>query len=652
MTNDNDFKYMTEKFADIRILRYRVPDFEKLSLRQKKFVFYLYKAALSGRDILWHQNYKHNIFVRKNLENIYTTFSGDKKSACFQKFTVYLKRIWFSNGIHHHYSTDKILPDFDFSCFENLVDNSRAEGFTLGDLKDAGELKNFFKELIFNPDVDAKRVSTDESADLVNGSAVNFYEDVTQKEVEDFYAAFPQDKDEPLSYGLNSKLVRKDGKIVELVYKADGLYGKYITAITENLEKALPFAENEIQRKALEKLIAYYKSGELRYFDEYNILWVSDKDSQIDVINGFIEVYGDPLGRKATYESTVSMVDFEATKRASAISENAEWFEKNSTTDAIYKKDKIEGVSAKAVNVIVEAGDCSPSTPIGINLPNADWIRTKYGSKSVTISNIIKAYDEVSKGSGALEEFAFDNEEVKLAKDWGTLGSNLHVDMHEIIGHGSGKMAYGVGDTAETLKNYASTVEEARADLVALYFAIDPKLVELGLMPDLRPGMAEYNAYIRSGLMTQLVRIEPGKNLEESHMRNRQLIAKWAFALGKRMNVIEKMKKDGKTYFKINDHQQLREIFGIQLREIQRIKSEGDYERAKALVEKYGVKVDRELHKEVLERWKKLDIPPYAGFINPELEAIVENGDIKDVMISYPDDFAEQMLSYSSEFAL
>jgi dipeptidyl-peptidase-3 len=644
------FKYQTEKFADIRILRYRVPGFENLSLKQKIFAYYLAEAALNGRDILWHQNYKHNIKVRNILENIFKTYSGDRQTDCFKKFTVYLKRIWFSNGLHHHYSTDKILPDFDFGCFEELIDKSDKKVFN-DESGNTEELKDFFKNIIFNPETDKKRVNLAQGEDLVKTSAVNFYKNVSQKEVEEFYNSMPQEGDEPLSYGLNSKLVKKDGKITEEVYKVGGLYGKYISRIVENLKKALPYSENETQKQSLEKLIEYYETGDLKKFDEYNILWVSDTESEIDVINGFIEVYGDPLGRKATYESTVSMIDKEATKRAKAISENAEWFEKHSPTDVIYKKKEIKGVSAKAVDVIMEAGDCSPSTPIGINLPNADWIRTKYGSKSVTISNIIDAYDQVSKSSGAIEEFAFDEEEVKLSKEWGTLGSNLHVDMHEIIGHGSGKMAYGVGDTAETLKSYASTIEEARADLVALYFAMDQKLIDLGLMPNFNPGIAEYNSYIRSGLMTQLVRIEEGKDLEESHMRNRQLIAKWAYNLGRRMKVIEKVKKDGKTYFKINDYQQLRKIFGIQLREIQRIKSEGDYKQAEMLVEKYGVKVDKELHKEVLERWRKLNIPPYSGFINPQLELIENQGKITGVQIHYPEDFANQMLYYSNNYS-
>jgi len=646
----NNFKFQTEQFADIKILRYLVPVFQDLNLRQKKLLFFLHEAALCGRDIFWDQNYKHNLLIRRNLENIYLTYNGNKTTESWKEFVVYLKRLWFSNGIHHHYSNDKILPSFNIDDFDEFVMNSASDNFDLQNFKSLEELIIFFKKNVFNADIDSKKINQKEGEDLVKTSSVNFYENISQKEVEDYYNSKIQATEEPLSLGMNSKIVKINGEIKELVWKKDGLYGNYIKQIINNLSQALPYCENDIQRKSFLKLIEYYETGNLKNFDEYSILWVSDTKSEIDVINGFIEVYADPLGRKATFESTVSIIDIEATKRASIISNNALWFEQHSTTDKKFKKEKITGVSAKAVNVVVESGDCSPSTPIGINLPNADWIRTKYGSKSVTISNIISAYDEVSKDSGALSEFAYNEEEIRLSKEWSSLGSNLHVDMHEIIGHGSGKIANGVGDTAETLKNYASTIEEARADLVALYFAIDEKLIDLGLMKNIEAGIAEYNSYIRGGLMTQLVRIEAGKNLEESHMRNRQLIALWAYELGKSENVIERKQKDGKSYFVINDHQKLREIFGIELKEIQRIKSEGDYNKAKELVEKYGVIVDKKLHKEILERWKKLNIAPYSGFINPLLKPILKDNEIVDIEILYPEDFAEQMIYYSLNY--
>jgi dipeptidyl-peptidase-3 len=643
----SNFKYHTENFADIRILRYQVPNFDRLSTKQKIFAYHLGNAALAGRDIYWDQNYHHNLWVRANLENIYISFKGKRETECFKQFEVYLKRIWFSNGIHHHYSSDKILPEFSNDCFRQLIESSDSQGFKLGFSRSIDEMIAFFIDNIFNPDIDATKVFQDEKEDLVQKSAVNFYQNVTQQEAEDFYQSLPNDKDRPLSLGLNSRLIKKEGKVQEEVWKIGGKYHKEIQAIIHHLKLAIPFAETEHQSKTISLLIDYYQSGDLSKFDAFNIHWVSDHGSDIDFINGFIETYDDPLGRKATWESTVQMIDYEANERVKAISDHAEWFEKNSPIDSAFKKDKIEGVSARAIDVIMEAGATSPSTPIGINLPNADWIRSEYGSKSVTISNIMNAYDEVSRSSGALKEFALDDNEIALSKKWGMLATNLHVDMHEIIGHGSGKMAPGVGETADTLKNHASTIEEARADLVALYYALDPKLIELGLMPSLEPGIAEYNSYIRGGLMTQLVRIELGKNLEEAHMRNRQLIAKWAYDMGQPENVIEKIRKNNKSYFKVNDHQKLRSIFAIQLREIQRIKSTGDYEAACQLIDKYAVQIDSDIHAEVLVRWKKLNIPPYSGFINPKMEAIYKDQQIMDVKIHYPDDFANQMLDYA-----
>ncbi len=505
--------------------------------------------------------------------------------------------------------------------------------------------------VLFDPNVDNKRVELDTEKDIIAGSANNFYEGLTHKEVEKFYAKkVDLEAEEPISLGMNSKLIKEDNKIREEVWKVGGMYSKAIEKMVYWLNKATKVSENDIQKQALSKLIEFYETGDLRKFDKYSILWVQDTACEIDVIHGFIETYGDSVGKRATYESVIQLIDKESTKRAKSISDNAQWFEDNSPTDKEYKKEKVTGVSARAVYVIAEAGDCAPSTPIGINLPNADWIRSKYGSKSISISNVLQAYDEVGKNSGALEEFAYSEEEVKLSKKYSLIASNLHIDLHEIVGHGSGKLKKGVADPAHTLKNYASTIEEARADLSALYYARHPKLVELGLMPSTDVGKTEYNSYIRGGLMTQLVRIQLGKNIEESHMRNRQLIAQWAFELGKRENVIERKKKEEKTYFVINDYDELNVIFGKMLKEIQQIKSEGNYKAARHLVETYGVKVDIDLHKEVIKRWKKLKIAPYSGFIQPELSPVIENNKIVDVKINYPKDFKAQMLYYAEEY--
>jgi len=649
--NMSDFKYQMEQFADIRILRYQVKDFEALPIERKEQLYYLYKAALYGRDIIYDQNYKHNIIIRKTIENILKTYSGDQTTADYKKFVVYCKRFWFSNGLHHHYSMDKFIPEISSEYFLEIMNASNQELFPLREGESLKEFQDFIVPVIFDKSLDEKRVVLDHGVDLVQSSANNFYEGVSQQEAEDYYKnkSLNDEKRAP-SYGLNSKLVKEDGEIKELVWSAEGMYSSAIKKMLFWLRKAAVVAENEIQKEALEKLILFYETGDLATFDDYSIAWLKDTSSIVDVVNGFIEVYGDPLGKKATYESVVSIRDIEATKRAEAVSGNAQWFEDNSSTDKKYKKEKVTGLSAKAINVVVQAGDCSPSGPIGINLPNAEWIREEYGSKSVTISNIIEAYDAASKDSGALKEFAFSEAEVVLSKKWSNIASSLHVDLHEIIGHGSGKLADGVADPSETLKNYASTLEEARADLAALYFAIHPRLIELGLQPNVEVGYAEYNAYIRGGLMTQLVRVELGKNIEESHMRNRQLIAKWVYEKGQSDNVIEKKIKDNKTYFVVNDHKKLRDLFGDLLAEVQRIKSEGDYEAGKQLVENYGVQVDYDLHKEVLERWNKLKIAPYAGFINPKLEMKAGCGRVNDVVISYPDDFMNQMLEYGDRY--
>jgi len=656
MTNINQhgehaFKVQTEQFADIRILRYRIPGFEALPLEKKELLYYLYEAALSGRDILWDQNYKFNLLVRKTLENIVKSYPGDRTSEEWNNFLVYTKSVWFSNGIHHHNSMDKLMPEFSQKYFTSLINESDHKGFP-DEFMDKEEFAKFLVPIIFDEKVASKRVVQDEGADLVLASANNFYENVNQAEVEEYYGKLTnKDDSRPVSHGLNSKLVKKDGQIVEQTWKIGGMYSAAIEKVVFWLEKAIEVAESEKQKLALKKLVEFYKTGDLKLFDEYSILWLADTDSEIDVINGFIEVYGDPIGRKATFESVVSIRDIEATRRAKTISDHAQWFEDHSPTHPEYKKENVKGVSARGINVVIESGDCSPSTPIGINLPNADWIRAEHGSKSVTINNIMVAYDEASKESGAIEEFAFSEQEIQMSKKWGMLASNLHVDLHEIVGHGSGKLKDGTGNPAETLKSYASTLEEARADLFALYYAIDEKLIELGLMPDISVGLTEYNSYIRGGLMTQLVRVELGKNIEESHMRNRQLIASWAYEKGQNENVIEKKVKNGKTFFVVNDHQKLRILFGQLLREIQRIKSEGDYEAGKNLVENYGVKVDQEIHAEVLERWKKLGIAPFSGFLNPKLVPVFQEGLLKDVMAEYPDDFATQMLEYAENYS-
>ncbi len=650
MTNQDSFAYYSEQFADIRILRYRVPGFEDLPVARKKLLYYLSQAALWGRDIIWDQNYKYNLTIRLALENIHKTYKGNRNSNDFQQFETYLKRIWFANGIHHHYSMDKIKPAFSQDFLRELVQQSDSDGFApVFHTREKAE--KFLQKQLFDDAIAAKRVVLDDDKDIISESANNFYENVTEAEAEAFYENYPQpDSQKPVSAGLNSKLVKENGEIREKVWKVGGLYGEALSKIVYWLEKAVDVTENKVQESALKKLIRFFETGDLTKFDEYNIDWLKDTSSTVDVINGFIEVYGDPLGRKGTFESVVSILDEDATRRAKTVSENAGWFEQHSTTHPEYKKKKIEGVTGKAINVVMESGDSSPATPIGINLPNADWIRADYGSKSVTLSNIVHAYDEVSKTSGVLEAFAFSDEEINRAKKYGSKAMALHVDLHEIVGHGSGKMKEGVGEAGSTLKKYASTIEEARADLVALYFAIDPKLIELGLMESEEVGKAEYDAFVRSALLTQLVRIEPGKNIEEAHMRNRYLIAQWILRKGAHQNVIQKKVKDGKTYFVIGDYELFREYVGILLREVQRIKSEGDYETARRLVETYGVKVDREIHSEVLERWKELNIAPYAGFINPELKPVMENGELADVKIVYPDDFAAQMLQYSKYY--
>ncbi len=651
MNQEENFKYQTEQFADIAILRYKVPGFEELSLKQKKLVYYLYQAALAGRDIFYDQNYKHNLFIRKTLEAVVNSYKGDRTSSDWNNFMVYAKRVWFSNGIHHHYSSKKFLPEISEEYFMHLVKNSDSSLFPLDKNEDIDRFIDRLIPVIFNPDVAPVKVNLDSNSDIIKNSAVNYYEGLTQKEVEDFYSKNISKTDlKPVSHGLNSRLSKVNGKIIEKKWMLGGLYSPAIEKIVYWLEKAVDITGDEQQKKTLELLIKYYKTGDLKIWDEYNIAWVQDTSSIVDAVNGFIEVYNDPLGYRGSYESVVSIKDMEATKRIDAISREAQWFEDHSPIYNKYKKKNVVGISAKVITVVVECGDASPSTPIGINLPNAAWIRKEYGSKSVNLGNIVHSYDKAASEE-LLKEFSFSQEEIDLDHKYGPLTDNLHTDMHEVIGHGSGQIMPEAGTPKQSLKNYASTIEEARADLVALYYLPDKKLIEIGVIPNEDAFKAEYNKYIKNGLMLQLVRLKPGENLEESHMRNRQLIAEWVYEKGMNDKVIEKKVKDGKTYFVINDYQKLRLLFGQLLKEIQSITSEGDYEAAKNIVETYGVKVDTELHKETLDRYSKLNIAPYKGFINPVLTPVIKDGKTTDVKIEYPDDFTQQMLYYAKNYS-
>ena len=639
-SSHDNFQWETEQFADLRLLRYQIAGWDNLSLDQKKLVYYLTQAGLSGRDITWDQYYRHNLEIRKALETVVKNYNGDKESEDWKNFMVYTKRVWFSNGIHHHYSNTKLKPEFSKEYFESLLTASNAS------------LSAEAKDAIFN-DKDMKKVSKDPDQDLLLASAVNFYDpDITEEEAIAFYKKqIDPNTKTPISYGLNSKLVRaEDGSIKEVKWSAEGMYGSAITEIIGWLEKAKGVAENEAQANALGILIEYYKTGDLKKWDEYNIAWVEATEGDIDYINSFIEVYDDPLGYKATYETVVQIKDFDASQKMAVISENIQYFEDNSPIMDEHKKPNVKGVTYKMVNVAGEAGATTPSTPIGVNLPNANWIRAEHGSKSVSLANIEHAYEE-AKGAGFLEEFTFTKEELERAKKYAGNSSKMHTALHEVVGHASGRLNEGVGTPKETLKNYASTLEEGRADLVALYYIMDPKLMELGLIDTMEVGKAEYDNYIRNGLMLQLRRLEVGDNIEEDHMRNRQLVAGWAYEMGKADNVIEKKTLDGKTYFVVNDYDKLRDIFGQQLREIQRIKSEGDYEAGKKLVETYGVKVDPVVHKEVLARTEKLNIAPYSGFVQPELKPVMEGDSITDIEVVYPMDFTEQMLMYGEKYS-
>ncbi|MFT5748983.1 MAG: dipeptidyl-peptidase-3 [Ancylomarina sp.] len=644
------FIYQTEQFSDIKILRYQVPGFENLSLQQKELIYYLSEAAHCGRDILFDQNNKYNLRIRRTLEAILLSYHGDRECDDFKNFEVYLKRIWFSNGIHHHYSMDKIMPEFSEEYFGELIANSNYELMPLNPTEDEVSLIIELSGVIFDIDEEAKRVVLNPEMDLIANSANNYYEGVSQQEVEDFYQQLDKGNvDCPISTGLNSKLVKENGVLVEKTWKVGGMYTEAIEEIVFWLEKALPLTDSELQQQSLIKLIEFYTTGDLNTFDDYSILWVKDLDTHVDVMSGFIEVYGDALAIKGSWESVVNFEDIEGSKRTKIISDNAQWFEDNSPVDSRFKKAVVKGVSAKVVTVAMLGGDCHPATPIGINLPNAEWIRKEHGSKSVTIDNITDAYHQASLKGGMLEEFSYSEEEITRSKTFGHLGGNLHTDLHECLGHGSGQLLPGIG--MDALKNYHSTLEEARADLFALYYIMDEKLIEVGLIPSLEVGKAEYDGYIRNGLLTQLTRIELGKEIEESHMRNRQLIAKWGFEKGADDKVIERIEKDGKDYFVIRDYNKLRTLFGELLEEVQRIKSEGDFEAGKLLVENYAVKVDETIHKQVKERFEKLNLAAYAGFINPEYKPIFEEGIIVDVEILYPMDFTQQMLHYSSNYS-
>ena len=649
---EKPFEWVVDRFDDIKVLRYQVPDFDTLSLDEKKLIYYLNQAALCGRDILFDQNGRYNLRIRRTLEAIEQGYTGDRNSEDFKKFEKYLKKVWFANGIHHHYSLDKFLPEFSESYFDELIAATPAEYFPQDFKPSVKAVIAEIKPIMFDPTLFPKRTNQAAGADMITTSANNYYEGLTQQEVEDYYKKIIDPNDStPISYGLNSKLMKENGQIVEKTWKVGGMYSAAIEQIVYWLEQASTVAKGA-QKQTIDELIGYYRSGNLSQFDTYSISWVQDTLSKVDFVNGFIETYGDPLGYRASWEGLVNFRDEEATRRTETISAEAQWFEDHSPIDPKYRKEKVKGVSAKVITAAILGGDCYPATPIGINLPNADWIRKDYGSKSVTIENITHAYNEAAKGNGFLEEFIYDPADIELQKCYGELSDNLHTDLHECLGHGSGQLAPGV--KTDALKNYGSTLEEARADLFALYYLGDPKLVELGLVPSFDAAKAQYLHYILNGMMTQLARIQPGKDVEEAHMRNRMLIAMWCYEKGQQGEgepVIKKVTHDGKTYIEVTDYERLRELFGELLREIQRIKSEGDYEAGKALVETYGVKVDQKLHDEVLARYGRLGIEPYSGFVNPVYKPVMENGQIVDVKVEYNEGYIDQMLRYSKDYS-
>lgn len=648
---EDTFEYQVEQFADLQILRYRVPGFEKLSLRQKQLIYYLSQAALEGRDILYHQNGKYNLPVRRLLEAVYVAYKGPRDTDEFRAFEVYLKRVWFANGIHHHYSCDKFVPGFTPDYLRSLVESLPADALPLAEGETCTKLCNRLFPVIFDPEVMPKRVNQADGEDLILTSAANYYEGVTQQEAEDFYAAMKTPGEtEPVMYGMNSRLVKKDGVVQEEVWKIGGMYGEALQKIVSWLDKAAEVAENDRQREVIRLLTEFYRTGDLKTFDAYSIVWLKDTDSQVDFVNGFIESYGDPLGIKASWESIVNFKDLEATRRTELISENAQWFEDHSPVAPQFRKEKVKGVSAKVITAAMLGGDLYPSTAIGINLPNSNWIRSVHGSKSVTIGNLISAYNQAARGNGFRDEFVYSPVEIGLLDKYADITGDLHTDLHECLGHGSGRLLPGVDPDA--LKAYGSTIEEARADLFGLYYIPDPRMVELGLVPDAEAYKAEYYAYMMNGLMTQLVRIEPGCNVEEAHMRNRQLIARWALEQGAEQKVVELVVRDGKTFVRINDYEQLRSLFGRLLAEVQRIKSEGDYEAARQLVETYAVRIDPALHAEVLERYRQLHLAPYKGFINPVYTPCYDaEGRWTDVKVDYTEGYAAQMLRYSRDYA-
>jgi len=637
-TQEQEFKYLVDEFADLKVIRYKVPGWDDLTLQQKSFIYYMGEAAKCGRDIFWDQNFKHNLEVRKALENILESYTGDRETAEFNEFLVYAKRVFFSNGIHHHYAEEKILPGCTAEYMKHLLENSQDIPYV-----------DRMVAIMCDPGLYKMRKSSGNEGDLLLTSATNFYSGVTRAEAEAFYRSLEvPGEPRPVELGLNSRLVKKNGELLEETYSTEGLYGPVLQQICHWLEKAAEVAESPEQASYLKTLINYYQTGDLALWDAFNVAWVQDTDTDLDFVNGFVEVYGDPLGRKGSWEGNVNFIDKEASRRTTIISGNAQWFEDHSPIDPRFKKENVTGVSAKVINVAMLGGDAFPSTPIGINLPNSDWIRKEYGSKSVTIANITNAYDKAAEESpkNMLDEFSWDEEEIALLKKYGTLTGDLHTDLHECLGHGSGQLLPGVSSNA--LQEYSSPLEEVRADLFALYYLGDPKLVELGILPDTTAYKAEYINYIRNGLFTQLVRIEPGKDITQAHMQCRQLISAWCLKNG---NAIEKRLKDGKSYFIVNDYQELRQLFATLLAEMQRIKSEGDYAAGKALVEEYGVKVDQELHTEVLERYASLNLKPYGGFLNPNIIPVYDKkGRLKDLELEYAADFLEQHLSYGRAY--
>lgn len=651
MESPDDFKYFVEQFDDIRVLKYKLPGFETLSLLQKEYIYYLSQASLAGRDILWDQNFRYNLLIRKTLEAIINSYSGDKETPDYKAFLVYAKKVLFANGIHHHYSNDKFKPGFNTDFFARLINSTEYGKLPFEKGQSSDQLIAFLIPILFDERLFARKVEQKTGVDMIAESATNFYEGVKQNEVEEFYAgkAIPGDP-HPISIGLNSKVVKVNGKVTEDVYKSGGKYGAAINKIIHWLEKAIIAAETDKQKDELKILIEYYKTGDLKKWDEYNIAWARNTVPIVDYINGFIENYEDPLGMKATWEAIVDYTDFEATRRTTIITANAQWFEDNSPIQPQYRKEKVTGIAAKVINIAMLGGDCYPASPLGINLPNADWIRKEVGSKSVTLANISNAYDISSQGNGFLEEFAYDQAEVNRIKKFGSLSDALHTDLHECVGHASGKLAEGTDPNA--LKNYASSLEEARADLFALYFIMDIKILELGLLPDEDAAKASYDTYLRNGLLTQVVRIKPGKDIEEAHMRNRSAIAHWVYEKGRPENIVELISKEEKSYVRINDYLKLRNLFGELLREIQRVKSEGDYETGKRLIENFGVKVDPDLHAEILERYKKLNLAPYTGFVNPKLIPVYnQEGEMTDVEVEYVDDYLGQMLEYGKNYS-